>query len=170
MAAFVLGGGLAAYPVLAAPRLAGLELALGGAAVLALAIALARPARRLLVGATIVLLAAELVTLDLLRSRSPVALVLCAAGLLTLGELAFLSTSLRGGRAGRAQRSRRGAPPTSALVALGALAVATLVDLATRIAIGGGLSSAAVGIAAIVLLLGATSTVAQARGRRSQRD
>jgi hypothetical protein len=152
--------------VLAAPRLKGLELALGGAALLALALALALPARRPLLGAALVLLAAEIVALDLLRTRSPLALVACAAGLLTLGELASLSVSLRAVElVTRTVAIRRTA--YLAAVALGAAAVAAVVELATRIAIGGGLGSAALGVGAILLLLAATSGLALARSRRS---
>jgi hypothetical protein len=169
LAALVLGAALAAYPALAAPRLKGLELALGGAALLALALALALPARSPLLGASLVLLAAEIVALDLLRTRSPLALVVCAAGLLTLGELAALSVSLRAVElVSRTVALRRTA--YLAAVALGAAAVAAVVELATRIAIGGGLGSAALGVGAIVLLLGATSGLARARGRRSAGD
>jgi hypothetical protein len=120
-----------------------------------------RPA---LIGLALVALAAESVTLEELRAHSAAALVLYAASLLTLGEVAAFSISLRS----VTLVERRVAVRTVAYlaaVAAGAAAVAGIVELATRITIGGGLGAAAIGIGATVALLALTSALARVRGR-----
>lgn len=162
LAALALGGALAAYPALAAPRLWLLEVALGGSGVLALALSLWR--RPLALGAALVALAAELVTLDVLLARSGAALVAFAAGLLTLGELVALSGGLRAVELIERRLLARTAAHLVA-VALGGAAAAAAVRLAAGVAIGGGLRAAALGIAAAVALLAATAALAAAGGR-----
>jgi hypothetical protein len=152
----VLGGVLAAYPTLATPRLRPLEAALGVAAVVALGVALG--GRQRLLGVALAALAGQVVALEELRPPAGAVLVLCAAGLLLLGELASFAISLRAVElVARRVVRRRGA--YLAAVAAGGAAAAAAVLLAARIAIGGGLASAALGVGAIVVLIGATSAL-----------
>jgi hypothetical protein len=154
---------LAAYPALAAPRLVALEAALGGVAVLALALAMG--GRQRLLGAALALLAAQIVTLAELRAPPGAVLVLFAAGLLLLGELASLAISLRAVELVARRVVRRRAAYLAA-VAAGGAAVAAAVLLAAQIAIGGGLGSAALGVGAIVVLVGVTSALVRAHSTR----
>jgi hypothetical protein len=153
---------LAAYPALAAPRLQVLEIALGSVGVLALAVSLLRSSPVL--GGAIAALGAEVVVLELVRARSLAVLVAYAAVLITLGELSSWSFSLRAVElVDRAVVTRRFA--YLAVVALGGVAAAGVVALASRIALGGGLSAGAAGVCAAVLVLALTSALARARHR-----
>jgi hypothetical protein len=140
--------------------------ALGGAAVVALALALA--GRERLLGLALLALGSEIVALDAIRQRSAVVLVVCAAGLLTLGELATFALSLRAVELIERSLALRRCAHLAAIAAGGG-AVAALVELATRIALRGGLASAVLGVGAVVLLLGLTSALARAR-RGPQRE
>jgi hypothetical protein len=127
-------------------------------------LALALAGRDPLLGGAVALLGADVVALDVIRARPGAVLVLCAAGLLTLGELASLSASLRAvDLLSRRLAARRAV--YLVCVAAGGAAVAALVELATHIAIGGGLVSAAIGVGATIVLLGLTSALALARER-----
>jgi hypothetical protein len=160
--ALVLAAALAVYPALATPRLQILEVALGAVGVLALAVALTRSSHAL--GAALLALAGAVIVLELVRSRSLTLLVAYAAALITLGELSAFSTSLRAVElVDRVVVRRRAA--RLALIALGGLAVSALAALASRIAIGGGLSAGALGVIAAVLALALTAGLDRARRR-----
>jgi hypothetical protein len=161
--ALVLAGGLAAYPVLATPRLQVLEIVLGAIGVLALAVTLVRSSH--LLGVTLLSLAAAIIVLELVRARSLPVLVVYAAALITLGELSAFSSSLRAVELlDLAVLARR--LGHLALVAVGGLAVAATAALATRVRIGGGLSAAVVGVLAAVLALALTTGLDRSRRRR----
>jgi len=116
-----------------------------------------------LTAVAVVAVAAQIVAVDLLRGRSAVALVLCAAGLLTACELAWLSLGLRSVElVARRVLARAGA--RLAAVALGALAAAALVEAASRLAIGGGLGAAVLGVGATILLVALISGLVLGRG------
>jgi hypothetical protein len=160
--ALVLAAALAVYPVLATPRLAVLEIALGSIGVLALAVTLLRSSHAL--GAALLALAGEVIVLELVRARSLALLVVYAGALITLGELSAFSSSLRAvDLVERVVLSRR--LGYLGLVAVGGLAVAAIAALATRIAIGGGLSAAVVGVIAAVLVLALTTGLDRSRRR-----
>jgi len=159
-AALALAAGLAAYPVLATPRLVVLEIVLGSAGVVALAVSLLRSSNAL--GATLLALAAAIIVLELVRARSLVVLVLCATALITLGELSAFASSLRAVELiERSVLTRRLAH--LAMIAIGSLAVSALAALATRVSVGGGLSAAVVGVIAAVLVLALTAGLDRAR-------
>ncbi len=123
-------------------------------------LALSLGAQRVLLGGALGLLGAQIVVLDALAARSPVVLVLCAAALLTLGELASLSVGLRAVElVDRAVVRRRCA--YLGAVAAGAGAAAGLVELASRIAIRGGLLAGAIGVGATVALLALVALLAR---------
>jgi hypothetical protein len=151
---------LAAYPVLATPRLAVVEIALGAIAVVALAVTLVRWSDGL--GVALLALAAAIVVFELVAQRSLAVLVVYAAALLTLGELSAFSTSLRAVElVERAVVARR--LGYLALVALCGLAASAIAALASRIGIGGGLSAGAVGVIAAVLVLALAAGLDRAR-------
>lgn len=160
--ALVLAAGLAAYPVLATPRLQILEIVLGSIGVLALAVTLVRSSHAL--GATLLSLATAIIVLELVRARSLAVLVVYAGALITLGELSAFSSSLRAVEfLERPVLARR--VGHLALVAVGGLAVAAIAALATRVTIGGGLSAAVVGVIAAVLALALTTGLDRSRRR-----
>jgi hypothetical protein len=128
------------------------------------ALAVALSGRQRLLGGALAALGAQIITLEELRAPAGAVLVLYAAGLLLLGELASFAISLRAVEL-VARRVVRRRSAYLAAVAAGAAAVAAAVLLAARIAIGGGLASAALGVGAIVVLIGATSALARAHGR-----
>jgi hypothetical protein len=178
-AAAALGGAgaLSAYLALAAPRLRLLVVALAAQALVALALALAGRTRLLM--AALGGLGGAIVTLDLVRGRSALLVVAGAAALLAIGECASLSLSLRSVELiARDALARRFAQ--LAIVALGGLAVAALVELATRVAVRGGLDAGLVALlaaVAVVALAGAlapagreTRDPPQARGRARPLD
>jgi len=134
-----------------------LEGALGALGVVLVVLTLWRERRLLAVA--IAAFAAEIVV----RGGASVTLALYGAGLLTLGELASLSLSLRAvARVERAVLVRRCA--ALALVAVGALAVGALVALASHAAVRGGLAAGAAGVAATVAAVGLVAVLARSRG------
>lgn len=139
-----------------------LEVALGCAGVIALAATLLRSGNAL--GPGLLALAGALITLELLRSRSPALLLAYASALITLAELSAFSWSLRA-----VELVERSVIARSlgrlVLVAVGGLAVSALAEIASRIAIGGGLSSGALGVIAAVLALALIAGLDQARRR-----
>ncbi|HZL54640.1 MAG TPA: hypothetical protein VFC22_03335 [Solirubrobacteraceae bacterium] len=161
-AALALAAALAVYPVLAAPRLQVLEIALGSIGVLALAVTLLRSSHAL--GATLLALAGAVIVLELVRARSLPVLIAYASALITLGELSAFSSSLHAVElVERSVVARR--LGQLALIALGGLAVSAIAALASRIAIGGGLSAGALGVIAAVLVLALTAGLDRARRR-----
>jgi hypothetical protein len=160
--ALVLAAVLAAYPVLATPRLQILEIVLGAVGVVSLAVTLTRSSHAL--GVALLALAGAVIVLELVRSRSLTVLVAYAAALITLGELSAFSASLRAVELVDRVVVRRRAGYL-ALVALGAVAVSAIAALASQIAIGGGLSAGAVGVIAAVLVLALSAGLDQARRR-----
>jgi hypothetical protein len=150
-------GGLAAYLALAAPRLRDLVIGLAAAALVALALTLAGRSRLLVVA--LGGLGGAIVVLDLVRGRSALLVVAGAAALLAIGELASLSLSLRSveliARDALAHRLAH-----LATVALGGLAVAALVELATRDAVRGGLDAGLVALLAAVAVVALASALA----------
>jgi hypothetical protein len=134
--------------------------ALAGLALIALAASLVVDRR--LLGAALLALAAAFVTLDLLRARTPSSLVLYATGLLVLGELASFAAGLRAiDLLDTTIITRRSLYLLA--VALGAATVATICELASRIAIGGGLAPATIGVGATIALLALVSAAARPR-------
>lgn len=161
-AALLLAAALAAYPVLATPRLAALEIVLGSAAVLALAVTLQRSSHAL--GAALFALAASIIVLELVRARSLAVLVVYATALITLGELSAFAASLRAVELlERSVLARR--LGYLGLIASGGLVVSAIAALATRLPIGGGLSAAVVGVVAAVLVVGLATGLDRARRR-----
>jgi hypothetical protein len=161
-AALLLAVALATYPVLATPRLQVLEIVLGSAAGVALAVTLRRSSQFL--GVTLFALAAAIVVLELVRARSLAVLVLYAGALIALCELSAFASSLRA--VDLIERSvlvrRLG---QLGLIAIGGLAVSAVAALATRLAIGGGLATAAIGVLAAVLVLALATGLDRARRR-----
>jgi hypothetical protein len=156
-AALAGAGALAAYLALAAPRLRELVIALAVAALVALALALTGRSRLLVVA--LGGLGGAIVVLDLVRGRSALLVVAGAAVLLAIGELASLSLSLRSVELiARDALARRLAQ--LAAVALGGLAVAALVELATRVAVRGGLDVGLVALLAAVAVVALASALA----------
>lgn len=105
-----------------------------------------------------------MVTLDLVRGRSALLVVMGAAALLALGELASLSLELRAVELVERGVLRRALAHVLA-IALGGVAVAAIVELATRGTLRGGLDAGVVAVAAAVAVV-ALAGVLAAGGRR----